>query len=64
MGLFTRFGGPKAAITSLVAGVLVWSGAKWGLEAGTPYLMGLAAAFASYVAVAMLESRAGYRANG
>jgi Na+/proline symporter len=55
--LFTNFGGPLAAFTSIAAGMVVWAGGKFLLGLGTPYLLGLGAALASYVAVALLERR-------
>jgi Na+/proline symporter len=55
--LFTRFGGPASAYVSVVAGMLVWAGAKYVLDLGAPYLLGLSAALVGYVAVALLEAR-------
>ena len=55
--LFTRFGGPASAYVSVVAGMLVWAGAKYALDLGAPYLLGLSAALVGYVAVALLEAR-------
>jgi Na+/proline symporter len=54
-GLFTRFGGPLSAYVSVAAGMLVWAGGKYVLGLGTPYLLGLLAAFVGYVGVALLE---------
>lgn len=59
MGLFTRFGGPSAAVASLLCGVIVWAAGKVWLDLSTPYLAGLAAAFAAYLAVALVEPRKG-----
>ena len=56
--LFTRFGGPLSAYASVTAGVLVWAGGKYGLGLPTPYLAGLVAALAAYVAAALLEKTA------
>ena len=56
-GLFTRFGGPAAAITSLISGILMWVWCKYVFGIQAPYLVGLAAAFATYLAVALLERR-------
>ena len=54
-GLFTRFGGAGAAATSLIAGILTWVWAKYFFQLKAPYLMGLGAAFAIYIIVAILE---------
>ena len=56
-GLFTRIGGPAAAITSLVSGILMWVWGKYVFAVKVPYLLGLAAALATYLAVAWLERR-------
>ena len=56
-GLFTRIGGPGAAMTSLVAGIAMWFWGKYVFGLTAPYLVGLASALATYLAVAMLERR-------
>jgi solute:Na+ symporter, SSS family len=56
-GIFTRFGGPGSAATSLIAGILTWVWAKYFFHLKAPYMMGLAAAFLVYVVVGMLERR-------
>ena len=56
-GLYTRIGGPASAITSLVAGVSIWLWGKYVFGLKTPYLVGLSAAFLTYVAVALAERR-------
>ena len=53
--LFTRIGGPLSAYVSVAAGRLVWAGGKYFLALPTPYLLGLAAALAGYLAAAMYE---------
>lgn len=53
--LFTTFGGPLSAYASIVAGMLVWVGARYGLGLATPYLLGLGAALVGYVGVALIE---------
>jgi hypothetical protein len=61
-GLFTRLGGPAAAIATLLAGMLTYLvGSYSGLTA--PYLLSLAVSLATYLMVAMLErsSAAGRR---
>jgi Na+/proline symporter len=55
--LFTRFGGPLGAYTSVIAGMLVWAGGRY-FDIATPYLLGLAAALAGYVGVALIEKAA------
>jgi Na+/proline symporter len=62
-GLFTRFGGPWAALTALLAGSLVWAAGKFLLGLGAPYLVALGSALAGYVAVALVEQQLG-RAEG
>jgi hypothetical protein len=54
-GLFTSLGGPKTAIATLLAGLLVYLGA---LAAGLPhpFLTSLAAALATYGVGAALEA--------
>jgi Na+/proline symporter len=53
--LFTRFGGPMSAYASIGAGMLVWAAGKYGFDLATPYLLGLLAALAAYVSVALTE---------
>ena len=60
-GLFTRFGGPWAALATLVAGSLVWAGGRFLLGLSAPYLVALASALATYVAVALVETPRGAR---
>ena len=55
-GLFTRFGGPRAAIAALATGALAYVAASVS-RAETPFLLSLAAALASYVLVAGTERR-------
>jgi Na+/proline symporter len=57
--LFTRFGGPASAYTSVTAGMLVWAGGKYALGLTAPYLLGLLAAVVSYVGVALVDARRG-----
>jgi hypothetical protein len=53
--LFTRFGGPASAYTSVVSGMLVWAVGKYGFDLTAPYLLGLLAATIGYVAVALVD---------
>jgi Na+/proline symporter len=55
--LFTTFGGPHSAYACIAAGMLVWAVSKFGLGLATPYLLGLCAAFAAYIGVALIEQR-------
>jgi len=57
--LFSRFGGPASAYTSVAAGMLVWAGGKYALNLTAPYLLGLSAALVGYVGVGLLEARRG-----
>jgi Na+/proline symporter len=55
--LFTRFGGPASAYTSVAAGMLVWAGGKYVFGLTAPYLLGLASAATCYVGAALVEVR-------
>lgn len=59
-GLFTRFGGPTAAIATLALGAIAYLAAS-AAAAETPFLISLLAALATYVLVAALERRTRYR---
>lgn len=50
LGLFTRWGGPRAATLSLLAGLAVWVLGAYVLAWETPYLASLAAALGGYAA--------------
>lgn len=54
-GLFTAWGGPPAAIASLLAGVAAWIAGAYLLDFQLPYLASLAAAFVAYAAFAALQ---------
>jgi Na+/proline symporter len=54
-GLFTRFGGPRAALLSVVAGAATYVFAKHALESDIAYLWSLGAALAGYAAGAVLR---------
>jgi solute:Na+ symporter, SSS family len=53
-GLFTTIGGPKAAMSTLVAGVVTYLVASYG-GAATPFLLSLAVSLLTYVAVGFAE---------
>jgi Na+/proline symporter len=61
-GLFTRFGGPSAALVTILVGIVAWSGAKYALAIQAPYLLALAAALLTYVVVGLTERPARNRA--
>lgn len=56
-GLFTRFGGPLAATSALLVGVVTWLVLAYLVEATAPYLTSLALAFLGYCAAALGERR-------
>ncbi len=62
-GMFSRFGGANAALSAIVAGIVSWAWSKYVWSLGTPYLLALAAAFAAYVIVALVEQRSDRRQN-
>ncbi len=55
-GLYTRFGGPRSALTALLLGVAVYLGATFA-ELEFIYLPAVGAALAGYVLVALFERR-------
>lgn len=55
-GLYTRFGGPRSALTALVLGVAVYLGASFA-ELEFVYLPSVGAALVGYVLVALVEPR-------
>ncbi|MGE3916662.1 MAG: sodium:solute symporter family protein, partial [Hyphomicrobiaceae bacterium] len=57
LGLFTRIGGPWAALAALATGSLVWAAGRFIAGLAAPSLVALAAAFAIYLAVAAVEHR-------
>jgi Na+/proline symporter len=60
-GLFTRLGGELSSIAAMIGGALVWLTGSSLLDLEAPYIAGLAAAVAAYVAVAQFEARAPIR---
>ncbi len=54
-GLFTKIGGAPSAYASIAAGTIMWAWSKYVFGMSTPYLLALAAACCSYVAVAVIE---------
>jgi len=54
-GLFTRFGGPVAAIASLLSGSLVWALGRFVLDLQAPYLVALGISLAAYVCIGLFE---------
>lgn len=55
-GLFTRFGGARAALACLVAGLVVWLAAE-AAHARAPFLLSLAASLLAYAIAAAFERR-------
>lgn len=55
-GLFTRYGGPVAAFSTVLSGAVGWL-IFGALELETPYIAALALALATYVAAAAFEKR-------
>jgi Na+/proline symporter len=56
-GLFTRFGGPRAALATVIVGAGAWLVFGWLLQLSTPYVAALALAFLTYVLAAAAEAR-------
>ena len=54
-GLFTRWGGPLAAIASLLAGVATWIAGAYMLDLQLPYLASLGASLVAYVVFASVQ---------
>jgi Na+/proline symporter len=54
-GLFSRFGGPRAAYAALIAGTVVWISGHYMLQLATPYLLALVTALFAYLSVGLLE---------
>jgi len=61
--IFSRFGGPASAIGSILSGVLVWMLGRFVLGWTAPYLVALAFAFLTYVAVAKMQTALSGRAT-
>jgi Na+/proline symporter len=57
LGLFTRWGGPAAAVSSLITGMVTWIIGEHLLALEFPYLTSLAASLGAYALVASLELR-------
>jgi Na+/proline symporter len=60
-GLFSSFGGPRAALASLSVGAITWLTAEQALHLPAPYLLSLAASLLAYSSVAVLEQRVAKR---
>jgi solute:Na+ symporter, SSS family len=56
-GLFTRFGGPLAALATVIVGAGAWLLFGWVLQLNAPYVAALALAFVTYVVTAAVETR-------
>jgi Na+/proline symporter len=55
IGLFTRWGGARAAAASLLVGVIAWVLGAYVMDLTYPYLVSLAAALLAYAGVALVE---------
>ncbi len=56
-GLFTRLGGPGAAVAAMLTGALVWASASLLDAVSTPYLLAVASSVGVYLAVALGSER-------
>ncbi len=61
--LFTNYGSSSSAYAAISSGMIVWAGAKYGLELSTPYVLALAASATAYVAAGMLATRSPVRSS-
>jgi Na+/proline symporter len=57
LGLFTRFGGPAAALASLLGGVTAWVFGAYVLDVPYPFLTSVAVAVSAYAAAGLLWPR-------
>jgi SSS family transporter len=55
LGLFTKFGGGRSAVSTLTVGALVWLIGHYVLDFDFSYLLALAASLVAYVSVALFE---------
>lgn len=55
IGLFSRWGGARSAMASLLAGVIAWVLGAYVLDLTYPYLVSLAAALAAYTVVSVAD---------
>jgi SSS family solute:Na+ symporter len=56
-GLFTRFGGPRAAMATVIVGGGAWLVFGWLLQLSAPYIAALSLAFLTYIVAAVVEPR-------
>jgi Na+/proline symporter len=61
-GLFTRIGGPLAAMATVIVGAGAWLVFGWFFELAAPYLTALVLAFLTYIVTAVFEARRTARA--
>lgn len=62
IGLFSRFGGVRAAYGALIAGSATWVAGHYVLDLPLPYLTSVAAALSAYILLALTGPRAPRRA--
>jgi Na+/proline symporter len=55
-GLFTRFGGPMAALAALVAGGVIWLAGILLAFTSVPFVVAVGSSFLTYVLVALIEA--------
>jgi SSS family transporter len=60
MALFSKFGGPAAALTAMVTGLVVYIFFDWG-ELDYPFVTSMVAAFAGYFVVGIIEKNLHHR---
>jgi Na+/proline symporter len=58
-GLFTRFGGPLAALATVAIGAGAWLVFGWVVQLSAPYLASLCLALLTYIVTATVEARRG-----
>ena len=55
-GLFSQFGGPRAAYAALIVGTGLWVSGHYVLDLTAPYVLSITAALIAYVSVALFEN--------
>jgi len=55
--LFTKFGGVKSALTTLIVGTAVWATSHYLFHFELSYILALGASIASYLFVGFVERR-------
>ena len=55
--LYTRFGGPRSALSALLVGLVLWLLGRYVGLTSAPFLTSMLAALVVYVAVALAERK-------